>query len=465
MNFFRIKKLSDVLAAAGNTGLQKTLGPWDLILMGLGAIIGTGIFVLTGLAAARYAGPAITLSFAMGGIACIFTALAYAELASMLPVSGSAYSYAYVIFGEFTASVIGWAIIMVYTFGAATVASGWSGYALGILEGLGIHLPSALTKIPAEGGIVNLPAIFIVSLLSLFLIRGTSETAKLNGILVFVKLSAICIFVFSAIPHINLDNWAVFAPNGTLGIVAGAGFVFMAYTGFDTLAIAAEECKNPNRDLPLGIIGSLTGSAILYILVAGILTAIVPYTSLENSEPMAYALRINGIGIGAKLVATGAIAGMTTVILSQIYGQSRLLLVMARDGLLPKPFARLNQRFATPHLSLILSGIIIIFFAGLMPVATLGQLGSMATLVVFGFVSLCVMILRYQRPDEKRTFRCPAVYWIASASVILCAFMLSQLLIVNWKPFLGSFLIGIAVYFTYGYWFSTMNPKRLNRST
>ncbi|MEO5971288.1 MAG: amino acid permease [Bdellovibrionia bacterium] len=458
MNFFRIKSFNDVRAEAQKTAFKKNLGALDLVLLGLGSIIGTGIFVLTGLAAAKYAGPAITVSFLLSAVACVFTALAYAELASMLPVSGGAYTYAYVTMGEGLASIVGWLILMVCTCGAATVAAGWSGYFMGVLTNLGIHLPEALTKIPSDGGIINLPAFLIVTILSFFLVRGTSDTAKLNAILVVVKLGAIAVFIFAAIPCVDSANWEVFAPNGAFGITAGASFIFMAYTGFDTLAASAEECKNPNRDLPIGIIGSLVGSAILYIVVSGLLTAIVPYSTLNNAEPIAHALRMNGVNFGAKLVATGAIAGMTTVILSQIYGFSRILFVMARDGMLPSCFARLNKRFATPQTGILAGGILIALVAGLVPVSTLGELTSMTTLSIFTFVSVGVMILRYKQPDEVRTFRCPAVYVIASISSLLCFFLFTQLLPENWITYSISLLIGACVYGAYGYRNSMMNP-------
>lgn len=462
MMSLRIKDLAELKRELGMTALKRNLGAFDLVLLGLGGIIGTGIFVLTGLAAAQYAGPAITLSFLIGGIACVFTALAYAELASMLPVSGSAYSYAYVTMGEAMAAFVGWAVLMVCTFGAATVAAGWSGYVVGILNSSGIHLPEQLTKIPSEGGLINLPAVLIVLFLSVFLIRGTREATKLNGVLVAVKLAAILFFILCSSSHVDSVNWQVFAPHGFFGIAAGAGFVFMAYTGFDTLATAAEECKNPNRDLPIGIIGSLVGSAILYVIVAGLLTAIVPYSSLNNPEPMAFALRANGIHFGAKLVAIGAISGMTTVILTQIYSQSRILLVMARDGMMPSCFSKINSRFSTPHIGLLVSGFVVILITGFAPVATLGQLSSMATLAVFCFVSIGVMVMRYKKPHEKRTFRCPAVYYVASMSALLCAFLFTQLLPQNWKPYLASTVVGLVVYLVYGYRNSTMNRIKEN---
>jgi APA family basic amino acid/polyamine antiporter len=461
MNVFRIKKISDVKNDAGKTALKKNLGALDLVMLGLGGIIGTGIFVLTGLAAAKYAGPAITLSFLLGAIACIFTALAYAELASMLPVAGSAYSYAYVTLGELAAVIIGWKILMVFTYGAATVAAGWSGYIVGLLGSVGIQLPDQIVKIPSQGGLINLPAVLIIVLLSALLVKGTKEATKLNGILVVVKLAAIFIFVLAAVPHVDSSHWQVFSPHGFFGIAAGAGFIFMAYTGFDTLATAAEECRNPNRDLPIGIIGSLVGSAILYVLVSGLLTAIVPYSSLNNPEPMAHALRFNGVQIGAAIVATGAIAGMTTVLLTQIYGQSRILFVMARDGLLPKYFMKVHPRFSTPYIGVLFSGVIMLLIAGFVPVSTLGQLSSMSTLVVFAFVSLAVMIVRYKKPNEKRTFKCPAVYVVASISVGLCLFLFTQLLRENWAPYLASSLIGPIIYFLYGYRNSVMNRQKM----
>jgi APA family basic amino acid/polyamine antiporter len=460
MSIFRTKNLAEVKSDIGKTTLKKNLGALDLVLLGLGGIIGTGIFVLTGLAAAKYAGPSITLSFLMGGIACVFTALAYAELASMLPVAGSSYTYVYVTMGEGLAALAGWLTMMIFTFGASTVATGWAGYIVGILNSMGIHLPDALTKIPSEGGIINLPAVLVIMLLSLFLLKGTKDAAKLNGVLVFVKLGAIFWFLFAAFPHIKPEYWADFAPNGFFGIAAGAGFVFMAYTGFDTLATAAEECKNPNRDLPIGIIGSLMGSAILYVIVSGVLTAIVPYKLLNNAEPMALALRANGIGIGAKLVATGAVAGMTTVMLTQIFGQSRILYVMARDGLLPYHFTFVHKKFSTPYVGILLSGALMASIAGFVPVSTTGQLSSMSALATFAFVSVGVMIMRYKKPNEKRPFRCPAVYVVASLSTIICTFMLIQLLSENWRPFLASVLCGVLIYVIYGYRNSTLNQAK-----
>lgn len=457
LRFFQKKDIQDVLRDAAQMDLKKNLGAMDLLFLGLGGIIGTGIFVLTGQAAARYAGPAITVSFLVSGIACIFTALAYAELASILPVSGSIYTYSYVALGEGFAALAGWTACMVFSFGSATVASGWSGYVVGVLNSIGIHLPDLLVKIPTEGGFINLPAVMIVIALTAILWRGNSGTKKLTGILVAIKLGAIFLFILAAFPHIHSVHWEIFAPKGCFGILAGASFVFMAYNGFDVLATAAGECKNPNRDIPIGIIGSLVGSALLYVIVSGILTSIVHYSSLDNPEPMAQALRQNGVRVGAALVATGAIAGMATVILSQIYGQSRVLFVMARDGLLPPSLTRVHSRFNTPHIGLLISSVIVSLIAGFMPTATLGQMSSMAALAVFSTVSLGVMILRYKMPHLKRSFRCPAIYLIASASMILCVFLFAQLFLEVWIPYGACTLIGICVYLFYGSKNSTLN--------
>ncbi len=441
--------------------LKKNLNALDLILLGLGSIIGTGIFLITGLAAAQYAGPAIVISFIIGGVTCIFTALAYAELAAMLPVSGGAYSYIYTTMGEGIAALIGWTSCMVFTFGSATVAASWSGYVVGIFKSLGLMIPDSITQIPSQGGIINLPAVLIVFFLTVLLIRGTKDATRLNGILVVTKISAIFLFIILAIPHVNPVHWEVFAPHGFSGIMSGAAFIFMAYTGFDAIATAAEECKNPNRDLPIGIIGSLVGAATLYIIVSGILTAIVPYASLNNSEPVASAMRLNGIGIGAQLVATGAIAGMTTVILTQIYAQSRVLLVMARDGIMPSCFTKIHPRFNTPHVGVFISGLFILLISGFVPVAVLGQLASMATMICFAFVSICVMMMRYQKPHEPRPFRCPAVYWISSISALMCFGLFIQLFLVNWKPYLLCTLLGVFIYGAYGYRNSLKNtPDR-----
>ncbi|WP_337607891.1 amino acid permease, partial [Mitsuokella jalaludinii] len=315
MNLFRTKSIEQMRETAAHSGMAKTLGAFDLILLGIGCVIGTGIFVLTGVAAAKYAGPAVTISFMISGLACALAGLAYAEFSSIVPTSGSAYTYTYASLGEFIAFIVGWNLILEYTVTASAVASGWSGYVTGLLLSAGIDPGHALTHVPADGGIINIPAIFITLLLSVLLIRGTQESTKLNRILVGVKLTAIAIFLLLAIPHVDTMNWEPFMPFGVSGIFGGAAIVFFAYIGFDAVATSAEECKNPSHDLPIGIIGSLVICTALYVVVAGVLTGIVPYTELNNPEPVAFALRYIGYNLGSAVVGVGAIAGITTVLL------------------------------------------------------------------------------------------------------------------------------------------------------
>ena len=450
MQIFHKKSLEAILASAEKHSLKKSLGAVDLLLLGIGCVIGTGIFVLTGVAAAKYAGPAITISYALAGFACVFAALAYTELASMVPVAGSAYTYSYVALGEMVAWIVGWGLILEYAVGASTVAAGWSGYMVGILNSAGIHLPDVITKVPSQGGIVNLPAVLIALFVGLLLIRGTKESAQLNRILVSVKLGAIFLFLTIAVPHIRVSNWADFNPFGFNGIATGAAFIFFAYVGFDAVACAAEECHNPNRDLPIGIIGSLLVCTILYIAVAGTLTGIVPYATLNNAEPLASALRANGSNIGSALVATGAIAGMTTVLLVLMYGQSRIFFVMSRDGLLPPIFCKLHSRFHTPYISSIMIALGVALVSGFTPIATMGNLTSMGTLLAFIVVAFGVMIMRTTKPDAPRPFKCPAVYVIAPIAILSCGYLMYQLILTTGKPFLIWSAIGIVVYFSYG---------------
>ena len=343
---FRIKTIENLLAGAKIKPLKKTLGALDLVLLGIGCTIGTGIFVLTGIAAAQYAGPAIALSYLISGVACIFAGLAYSELAAAIPVAGGTYTYTYAILGEFAAWMVACGISLCYTIGGATVAAGWSGYFVGILGAGGYHIPEALTKIPAEGGIVNLPAVCITLLIGFILMRGTKESITLNRILVFIKLIAIFLFIFIAVPHIKVTNWTDnFMPFGLGGVFTGAAAIFFAYTGFDAVATAAEETKNPNRDLPIGIVGSLLVCIVLYIAASLALTGITSYTELNNAEPMAFALRQNGSDIGGAIVGAGALAGMVAVLLVFMYGQSRIFFVMSRDGLLPKFFGKIHRKF------------------------------------------------------------------------------------------------------------------------
>ena len=459
MNLFRTKNLNKTIDSAKHSSLKKSLGAIDLVLLGIGCTIGTGIFVLTGIAAARYAGPAISLSYLFAAFACVFAALAYAELASMVPVSGSAYTYTYVVIGEFIAWLVGWGLILEYGVGAATVSAGWSGYMLGILNSGGVHLPEYLTKVPSEGGLINLPAALIALFIGSLLVRGTKESVVFNRVLVAVKLTAIFIFLLVATPMVKAENWANFMPFGINGIFLGAATIFFAYVGFDAVATAAEECKNPKRDLPIGIIGSLIISSILYIAVSLVLTGIVPYTSLDNAEPLASALRANGSNIGSALVAVGAVTGMTTVLLVLMYGQSRIFYAMSRDKLIPSFFSKVHPKFSTPYVSAIIVAVGVALTAGLTPIHTLGHMTSLGTLFAFVVVAVSVMALRITKPDLKRPFACPAVYIIAPLAILSCGYLIYSLLLETWKPFLIWTIIGLVVYFGYSYKNSSLNKK------
>ena len=428
-------------------------------MIGIGCTIGTGVFVVTGVAAATYAGPAIAISYLLAAIVCVFAGLAYAELASMVPVSGSAYTYSYAVLGEFVGWLVGWGMILEYGVGAASVALGWSGYIVGILKNGGINLPAALSQSPEDGGIVNLPAIGITVFIGLLLIRGTKESVTLNRILVATKLSVIFLFLIIATPMVKLENWSNFAPFGISGIFIGAATVFYAYIGFDAVATAAEECKNPKRDLPIGIIASAVICAILYISVALVLTGISHYTTLNNPEPLARALRENGNNIGSALVATGALAGITSVLLILIYSQSRVFFVMSRDGLIPKPFSKIHKKFGTPNVSLLFVTAAVALVSGFFPLKTLSHITSLGTLFSFMVVAFGVLVLRIKDPKRPRTFRCPAVYVTVPLAIAGCGYLVYTLLIENGWYFAIWTSLGLAVYFGYGYSRSALNKK------
>jgi len=459
MNLFRTKNLNEIIENVKHSSLKKSLGAFDLVLLGIGCTIGTGIFVLTGIAAAKYAGPAISLSYLFAAFACIFAALAYAELASMVPASGSAYTYTYAIIGEFVAWLVGWGLILEYGVGAATVASGWSGYMVGILKSGGVNLPDYLIKTPIDGGLINLPAVLIALFIGFMLIRGTKESVVFNRVLVGIKLTAIFIFLLVATPMVNTENWSDFMPFGIHGVFLGAATIFFAYIGFDAVATAAEECKNPKRDLPIGIIVSLLASAILYVAVALVLTGIANYKLLDNAEPLAFALRLNGSNIGSSLVAVGAITGMTSVLLVLMYGQSRIFYVMSRDKLIPSFFGKIHPTFNTPPLRAAFVAVAVAVASGLTPIGVLGHMTSLGTLFAFVVVAIGVMVLRQTRPDLKRPFKCPAVYIIAPMAILTCGYLIYTLLSEVGKPFLIWTTIGLVIYFGYSYKNSQLNKK------
>ncbi len=457
---FRIKTIENLVAGARAKPLKKTLGALDLVLLGIGCTIGTGIFVLTGIAAAQYAGPAIAISYLISGIACIFAGLAYSELAAAIPVAGGTYTYTYAILGEFMAWMVACGISLCYTIGGATVAAGWSGYFVGILNAGGYHIPEALTKIPAEGGIVNLPAVCITIFIGFILMRGTKESVALNRILVVIKLVAISLFIFIAVPHIKVENWTNdFMPFGISGVFTGAAAIFFAYTGFDAVATAAEETKNPNRDLPIGIIGSLLVCIVLYIAASLALTGITNYSELGNAEPMAFALRQNGSNIGGAIVGAGALAGMVAVLLVFMYGQSRIFFVMSRDGLLPKFFGKLHRKFETPYISCIIVTVAVALFTGFVPMKTIASITSLGALFAFIITSFGVMVLRVKRPKLERPFRCPAVFVLAPMAILICGYLIYSLFIATINASLIWLVCSLVGYFVYAYWKSPLGHK------
>ena len=445
-SLFRKKSIADTLAGAKKNSLKRTLGAFDLIMFGVGCTIGTGIFVLTGIAAAKYAGPAIAISFVLAGLACMFAALAYTELAAMVPVAGSAYTYSYVVLGEIVAWLVAWGLILEYSVAASTVSAGWSGYFVGILETGGIHFPESLSKSPYDGGIINLPAVMIALFIGTLLIRGTKESVVVNRILVGVKILVIFIFLFMSAPMIKMENYADFFPFGWSGVGIGAAAIFFAYLGFDAVATTAEECKNPNRDLPIGIMGGLLVCAVLYVLVSLALTGITHYSQLNSPEPIALALRLNGSNIGSALVGTGAVVGMVAVLLVLMYGQSRIFFVMSRDGLLPAFFSKLHKKYETPYIGLIFITAAVAIIAGFTPIHIMGNMSSLGILFAFLVVSVGVLVLRVKNPDAERPFRCPAVFFVAPAAILSCGYLMYNLLLKTGAPFFIWFALGFIAY-------------------
>lgn len=462
----RVKPIEDILEHSKRKQLTKSLGALDLTLLGIGCIIGMGIFVLTGVGAAKYAGPGIVLSFVLSGTACVFAALIYAELASMVPVSGSAYTYTYAALGEVAAWIVGWNLILEYAVSAGAVASGWSGYVTGIFEAAGMPLPYGLTHAPnwlnepgKDGGIMNLPAMLITLLVTCLLVLGTGKSAKFNMALVIVKLCTLTLFLSIAVPNIDVTNWEPFLPYGWGGVATGAAIIFFAYIGFDAVSTSAEECKNPNRDLPIGLIGSLLICTTLYILVAGALTGITSYKLLDNGEPLAFALRTIGYNFGSVLVAVGAIAGLTTVLLVLIYGQTRIFFAMSRDQLLPDKFAKIHSKFGTPYVITIVTGCIVAFVSGFAPLHIIAELSNIGTLSAFVIVAVGVLVLRSTNKNINRPFKCPYVWFVGPGAILSCGYLMVSLPATTWERFGIWTLVGIIVYAFYGYRKSPLHHK------
>jgi APA family basic amino acid/polyamine antiporter len=450
---------------SSESGLKRVLSATDLTLLGIGAIIGAGIFVLSGITAATQSGPAVILSFVVAGFACTCAALAYAEMASSIGGSGSAYGYGYAALGEFPAWIIGWMLICEYSVAIPAVSAGWSGYASDFMTAIGAGLPDALTHTPYDKkipGLINLPAFTVVFALGILLAVGAKVSSLFNAIMVAVKVTAILIFIVVAIPHVSPANWHPFIPPqvidadgtthfGVPGIFKGAATIFFAYLGFDAVSTAAEETKNPQRDLPIGILGSLFSCTALYILVSSLLTGVISYTELNVPSPVTHALLQIGATTAAKLISVGAVAGLTTVMLVMYFGLTRVLFAIARDGLLPSFFSYVHPKTGTPLGSILASGVIMLLFSGFIPLDKLAEIANIGTLGAFVVVCAGVIVLRKTRPDLPRPFKTPASPLIPVLGVLSCGYLMTQLGWHTWTAFGTWMLFGLFVYFAYGY--------------
>lgn len=453
----------------GEATLKRTLTAKHLILLGIGAVIGAGIFVLTGQAAANHAGPAVTLSFVLAGIACALAGLCYAEFAAMLPVSGSAYSYAYSTLGEGVAWFIGWCLVLEYLFASASVSVGWSAYLISFITStLHLPFPQALAQAPlvwkdgafhASGALVDLPAALIVVAVSALLYRGVTQSALANAVVVTIKITVICLFIAFGALHIDAANWTPFVPENTgtfgqfgwSGVLRAAAIVFFAYIGFDAVSTAAGEAKNPQRDMPIGILGSLALCTLVYILVCAVLTGMTSYTLLGTAKPVATALEsYPALGWLKTAVEIGAIAGLSSVVLVMLMGQSRVSYTMSRDGLIPPVFGKVHPKYRTPYVSTVIVGAAAAALAGLVPLNVLGELVSMGTLLAFATVCVGVLVLRFTRPELPRPFRVPAFWLICPLGALICLGLFALAFSEHWKVFLGWTAIGLMIYFGYG---------------
>lgn len=458
-SLFRTKPLTVILQEpeSGKDRLRRALGPFDLVAIGIGCIIGVGIFVLPGVEAATHAGPGIVLSFGIAAAACACAALCYAELAAMIPVAGSAYTYGYATLGEILAWIIGWDLILEYMVGASLVAIGWSAYLVNLLDHLlrpfGQQLPHAWCNAPwgPNPGTLNLPAVLVVALLTALLVRGIRESARVNLIMVVIKVAVIIFFIALAAWYVNPTNWRPFMPFGFKGVMTAAAIVFLAYVGFDAVSTTAEEAINPQRDMPIGIMGSLVVSTLLYMTVAAIMTGIVPYAQLNVADPVALVLNVLDKGWASMIVSVGAITGITSVLLVLLLGQPRILFAMSRDGLLPEALSRVHPRFRTPATTTIVTGSIVAISAALTPINVVAELCSIGTLFAFMIVSAGVLVLRYTRADVTRPFKVPLFPVIPALGIVLCGYLMVSLPWVTWLRFLVWLVLGLAIYGGYSY--------------
>ncbi len=479
---FATKPLEVLLKQAEDSehGLKRALGPIDLTLLGVGAIIGAGIFVLTGNAAAQHAGPAIVLSMILAGIACAFAGLCYSEMATMIPIAGSAYTYSYATMGEFIAWVIGWDLILEYALGAATVSVGWSGLVVSFLKHFNITIPTEWASAPiaydtasgtwsASGAILNVPAFIVVMLVTAILVVGIRESANVNSIIVFLKVGVLVTLTVVGIAYINADNWKPFIPENTSGkfgvfglsgILAGAGRIFFAYIGFDAVSVAAQESKKPQRDLPIGILTSLVICTILFIAFAGVLTGVVHYTKLGGPAPVAILVEEMKQPVFSTVVELGAIAGLTSVMLVMLLAQPRIFYIMSNDGLLPEWFSRIHPKFRTPAGPTILTGVVVGLVGALFPINILNDMVSIGTLFAFVLVCAGVWVMRHTKPDAHRPFRTPFVPAVPILGMICCLALMLGLGLQTWMRLFIWLAIGLLIYFLYG-----KNNSKLRNST